>query len=391
MKRKFASLSLIIFLLLTVFISGCKKEVENLMVATLYAGDLVNENGIDKYTLWVRFMDPSSKGNQDSQQPGSHPSEILLSGSGATNLETITNVTERLNRTPFYGHALVNIYGSRVAQEGLLNNLELTITNPDVRPNVLMFATKGLASQIVQLQSLTTSTLTKQITEQAERTALNSGLACGVNISDFSEWMLSPDRDALMPEIEQSPSVKGETVPRSIIVQGFGVFRGDKLVGWLDKDESTGYLLITKKLSGVRIPISFTKENKSLVYFLIGSKSKIEYTLKENKPSFNIKIQALGLVYETDNLDITPDQIEPLESIIANKIREYPIKTISKAKEYKSDFLGLMEKFHRYNPSAWKEIAPNWRETFHEADIEVEVTAKILGRGFLSKSWTVKP
>lgn len=391
MGRKFVGLTLITFLLLAIFTTGCKKEVENLMVATVFGGDLVNENGIDKYTLWARFMDPSSKGIQGNQESVSNSFELLISGSGDTSLEMTTNVVERLHRMPFYGHGSINIYGARLAQGGILSNLELTITNPDMRPDLLMFVTKGQASQIIKLQPLSTSTLSKQITEQTERTALNSGLACGVTISEFSEWMLSPDRDALMPEIEQSPSIKGETVPPSVIVQGFGVFRGAKLVGWLDKDESTGYLLITKKLSGVRIPISFTKDNKSLVYFLIGSKSKIEYTLKENKPSFKIKIQALGLVYETDTFELTPEQIEPVEQIIADKIRNYPVKTIAKAKEYKSDFLGLMEKFHRYNPVAWQEIAPNWRDTFHEAVIEVEVTAKILGRGFLSKSWIAKP
>jgi len=393
MKHKIMISSLILFSILSGFITGCSsnKEIEDLALASLWGIDLVTENGVDKYEHWGKLMIPSDMGKQNNQAQESSPSETLISGEGRGFFESTNDVMERLSQTPFYGHGTATIVGSRLAERKMRMEMEIPLSFSDTRPNVYFFVTKGQASQIVQQLPLTTSTLTQQIKAQADKTAQTNGQACGVTLGEFSEWILSPDRDALLPEIELSEPKKGETVSRSVIVQGFGVFRDSKLVGWLDKEESTGYLLITKNLKNSFIPISFTKDDNLLSYLLVGSKSKIYVEMTGGKPSFKIRIQTLGMLYETDNLNFTLELIKPLEQQIADKIREYPLKTINKAKEYDADFLGLMQKLHRYNPSAWQAIAPNWRESFREANVEVEVDAKILGRGTVSKSWIIKP
>lgn len=315
----------------------------------------------------------------------------MISASSTSLIEIISNLMVRLPKTPFYGHTYIYVFGARGAQEKILPQIEATMSNPDSRPAVFALVTKGLASQIMQLQPSGTTTLTQQIKNQSEKIAIDKGVACGITMNEFSEWLLSPDRDALLPEIESISPVEGETVPDSVIVQGFGVFRQAKLVGWLDKEESLGYLLISKKLRNVHISIPFTIDNQSLAYYLSGSKNKINFKIIDGKPYFKIKIQTVGLVAETDGFDITPDQIKPLEKIISDKIREYPLKSIACAKKYDADYFGLMQKIHRYNPSYWQEIAPNWRDIFQQADVEVEIEAKIVGSGFVSKSFSLKP
>jgi len=387
MKRKIMQFCLLILLLSTFFISGCKKEVEDLAVATMFGGDYVNVNGVDQFQVWMRIMRPSDTGKQDSQQKDGTSSEYLISATSTSMMEIISRLMIRLPKTPFYGHTYVHVYGARNAQENFPTQIGVSMNNADARGGAFLLVTKGLASRIIQLQPSGTTTLAQQIKNQSERIAIDKGVACGITMNEFSEWLLSPDRDALLPEIEPISSVEGETVPDSVIVQGFGVFREARLVGWLDKEEALGYLLIARKLKDVHIAIPFTINNKSLGYYLTGSKSKINFTITNGKPSFKIKIQTVGLIPETGGLDITPDQIKPLEKLISDKIREYPLKSIAKAKEYDSDFFGLMQKIHRYDPSFWQEIASKWRDTFRQADVEVEVEAKIVGSGVVSKSF----
>ncbi|MCM1565652.1 MAG: Ger(x)C family spore germination protein [Dehalobacter sp.] len=389
MKRKFTHVALLLLLLTTILMSGCKKEVEELAVVTMFAGDYININGVDQYQIWSRMMRPTSM--EDNQKKEGASSDYLISASSTSLNDLISKLMVRLPKTAFYGHTYVYVFGARSAQEKILPQIEITMGNPDSRPAVFVLATKGLASQIIQLEPSGTTTLTQQVKNQSEKIAIDKGVACGVTMNEFSEWLLSPDRDALLPEIEPISSMEGETVPDSVIVQGFGVFREAKLVGWLDKEESLGYLLISRKLKNVHIVVPFTKDNKSLSYYISGSKNKINFKIIDGKPSFKIKIQTVGFVAETDGYDITPDQIKPLERIISDKIREYPLKSIACAKKYDADYFGLMQKIHRYAPSYWQEIAPNWRGIFQQADVEVEIEAKIAGSGAVSKSFSLKP
>lgn len=200
-------------------------------------------------------------------------------------------------------------------------------------------------------------------------------------------WMLSPDRDPVLPEIKLVSGEKGNKV----IIEGFGVFRGPKLVGWLDKEEARGFLLMTRKLSGTRIPIKVTIDRRMLSYFMVGSKNKIESKMVDGKLSFKVIIETLGIILENENYPVSAENVKELEQISSEEIKTLSLKTIAKAKEYNSDFLGLMEDLHRHNPAAWQEVASNWRESFSEAEIEVEVKAKILSGGMMVKSFKVKP
>lgn len=330
-------------------------------------------------------MRPPSQG----QQGPSAPSEIFLKGQGPSFQEALMDSMKELPRHTVFGQVLFNIFSERVAKEKTAQLLEGFLRTPTVRPLSSLYVTKGEASKILQALPTTFSSLNLQIKKQ-EETALRAGVACGVSLEQFGEWMLSPDRDAVLPEIETVSREKSESVPESIIVQGFGVFRGAKLTGWLNEEEARGYLLISKKIRDGQIPILFTMDGKSIVYWLTNAKSKIKSSVTDDNPSFKITIQTEGVILDTSNYDVSAEKIKPLEQAVGEKIRELPLKTISKAKEYEADFLGCMENLHRYHPSAWQEIAPDWQKSFQNADIKVEVEAKILSAGMVSQSLQIK-
>lgn len=388
MKRKLAILTLVAVLIgQSLLLTGCwsKKEIDDFAIVLGSSTDITTENGIDKYVLLTSVVRPPSQG-----KPGpSAPAEIFLKGKGPSFQEALMGSMKELPRHTFFGQILFNIFGERTAQEKTAQLMEGLLRYSQDRPLSSLYVTKGEASKILQALPTSYSILSFQIKKQ-EETALRAGVACGVSFEQFGEWLLSPDRDAVLPEIETVSRGKDETVPESIIVQGFGVFRGTKLVGWLNTEEARGYLLITKKISAGQIPIPFTMDGKSMVYWLSGTKSKITSCMTDGTPSFKITIQTKGVIYDTNNYDVSAEEIKPLEQAVGEEIRLLPLKTIAKAKEYEADFLGCMENLHRYHLSAWQEIAPNWRESFRNADIEVEVQAKILSAGLVSQSLQIK-
>lgn len=381
----------IIFLILLNFISGCwdSNEAEDLAVISLMSFDLIKtDNGTDQWQVSARVMFPGGKEEQDSQSSSKGASsEILMKGTGITLQDAVINFMGRLPRKIFYEQGDVKIIGERVAKEKMKEYTEAALRFPEIRPHSFFLVTKGEAFKVLQAEPKVTLTLYQEIRRFAVKYAKLSGTSYGVTMTEFSEWILSQDRDAVLPQIKLLYPQEGEkTVPKSIIVEGLAIFRDGKLVGWLNKDETKGYLFLAQKINKAQIAIPVSKDEKNFTYWLTNSTSRIEATLTGDRPSILIKVNTLGMVSENDGIDLSPEQIKSLEGLASEKIQEFALETVNKAKDNDSDFLGLMQKMHRFNPRAWGEVASNWRERFREANVDVEVEAKIVSVGKMSQS-----
>ncbi len=394
MKREVRVLSLaIIILLLSIFLTGCwdSKEVEDIAVVTATGFDKITVDGVDKWQVSACIMHRSKGEQGDLSATKDATSEIIIKGTGFTVEDAFMDFVGRIPLSAFYGHDNILIFGGRATEENIKELTEQCLRYPETRPQAYILVTKGEAFNVLQAESLVNSTISQEIKRLIEDKAKRSGIAYGVPFYEFTDWLLSSDRDVVLPQIKLFYPEKGEkTVRKSITVEGLGVFRGKKLAGWLDEDESKGYMFITQNISRAQIAIPVSKDGKMFTYWLTNSKSKIEVRMTGDKPSFLIKIETQGGVYENTGFELTPERIKVLEEAIGGKIQELTLQTITIAKEYDTDFLGLMEKMHRYYPSAWEKVAPNWRESFSKADVDVEVDAKIVSVGKLAKNLLIK-
>lgn len=214
----------------------------------------------------------------------------------------------------------------------------------------------------------------------------------GVTSVEFIECLLSQDRDAYLPKISVVyPDKTEKTVKKTIGVEGFGVFRGPKLVGWLNKEQATGFLFLgQKEITDSSIIIPVQDEENRFTYTVIASKSDIKPKLEDGKLSFTVTLKIKGTIGETGGIDLTPINLAKEEEVITETIHEMCMNTIMKAKELDSEFLGFMQKLHRVNPDAWQEVKEYWREAFQEAEIEVVVQSKVLNTGRITKKLEFK-
>jgi spore germination protein KC len=389
MKKIFRSSIYCVLILALLMVSGCwdSKEVENLAITTLVAWDRITENGVDQWQITTRILNMAGNqgGGEGGQKPGA--SEILIKGKGLTAQEAFLDITKRLPSRIFYQHSAAMIIGERAAKEDLPNILSNVMRFPGTRYRNFILVSRGEAFRSLQAQPELVSLLSKEVRMLANRTAEQEGASERVTILDFARRTLREDRDTILPEIQIYLAEEGEkTASPTVLLEGLGVIRKTKLVGWLNPEESLGYLLVTGKSQDSEIPISTTYGGNILVsYFLTGHKSEIESELIEGKPRFIIKIKADGVVHEINAPVLGIEEIPLLEEAASKRIQEIVWKTISKSKEYDADFLGLNENLHRYHLSDWKEIESHWRDFFQDADIEVEVEAKVRNFGASTK------
>jgi spore germination protein KC len=377
---------LLTFLLLS--ISGCwdSKEVEDLAITTLIAWDRITEDNVDKWQVSSRILDMEGKKSGEQSGQKSLGSEILVKGTGLTVQEAFSDFTKRLPSMIFYQHNTAIIIGERAAKEDLGNIVENFIRYPGARPRTFLLVTQGEAFKVLQAKPDLASNLSKEIKKLAEQTAQQNGVSYGVTLIEFTKGLLKADRDSVISKIILYKTEKGEeSVPETIIVEGLGVTSKNKLAGWLNQEETLGYLFITQKVRNAEIPIPIVKDEAIFSFWLEDCKSSIKSEFNGGTPTFTISIKAKGAIHENNGLPLDSEEILTMEEAIEDRMRSIAIKTITKSKEYNSDFLGLTEKLHRFHPSSWKEIALDWRERFKESDIKVEVEASIKNIGTTSK------
>lgn len=174
--------------------------------------------------------------------------EILVKGTGITLQEADLQYLKRIPRFPFFGHMNSMVIGERAAQESIEEVLSIHLTHVKDRPRTYILVTRGEALDILSAEPELACTISKEIVGLMEDKAKKLGTAMGVTSVEFIQCLLSEDRDAFLPKINIHYSDKKEkTAQKTIEVEGFGVFRGPKLVGWLNKDQATGLLLLGQK------------------------------------------------------------------------------------------------------------------------------------------------
>lgn len=389
-KKPLATWLLILILLQSILLTGCwsSKEVEKLAIVTVMGIDFAREKGSDVWTASARIMNPSATVKTEDRS-GKVSQDKFLVGKGRTALEAVMAFTAHTSRAPYYGHIIGFIFGQEAAREKLVNFIDGVTRYNQTRPHNFIMVTKGTAQQVLESGAAVENLLSDELRGLAEHTAEAVGQSYGVGLSDFLTMLESPDKDAVATLINVVPTDLPDSSEQNLM-EGLAIFRASKLVGWLNKDETRGYLLLTQKISVGQIPIPVKVGDKIITYTLNSSKSKIKSTVNGDKISYQVSIKTIGAVTETEGILLSADEIKEVESAINDRLSELAMMAVNKSKEYDSDFLGFSEKLHRTNLTAWNKLGPAWRDSFREADVEIVVDTKVIKTGNIGKELHIK-
>lgn len=380
-------LTVLLLLLLMLPSAGCwdSMEIEDLAVISLLGFDWVQENGRDQWLVTGRISDPGAseggggKGNSSKGTPG----ERVIQGYGDTILEAMDHMTLHTSRTPFWGGVQATILGERAAQEKLKEFVDVKMRYREARPRTYVMVTPGLARDVLQAEPLLDQALAREIERMAEHRTHESGSSCRVTSADFVAALLSPDRDAVATQIRlvnPGDKAKGSKTP-GVVLEGMGFFRGDRLAGWLTREETLGYIFLTHRLAQGEINLPVERDGRGLTVRLLRSQPEITETCAGGQISYQVTIKAQGVLYEGGGLDLTEAEMDRITQAAEQVIEESAGKAVAKAQENGADFLGLSQDLHRWHPVVWQEIRPFWREKFQQAAVEVRAKLEILHSG----------
>ncbi|SPF53743.1 putative Germination protein, Ger(X)C family [Candidatus Desulfosporosinus infrequens] len=396
--RRFAKISLLV-ILLQMFCWGCwdQRDVNNLDIITVLGFDrITDEDGLDKWQVSSFVM---QAGKSENTGGGSGATEVkpelVWRGKGLTIPEAILDFSKRSPRFPFFADTYSVIIGERAAKERLLEIVDYLDRLREYRPGSFVMIAKGDAAPLFETEPEDAITVSRDLKDSAQNTADSTGIARGVKLMDFTSNLLSTDRDPVAPEIKliKPKEKKGERLagpPKAVLVEGLAVFKDDKWVGWLNKEEAVGYDLLTNKINKGDITIRAEKAGEYFTFLIEKSKPTLKATLNDEKLNIKVGIDVKGRIIEDNGVDLAPGEIDQVEHTLSEQIGAMAMHTIETVRGYGSDCLGFSEELHRYSPNDWKKIKSHWRDTYLNAKVDVEVNVSIENTGRLGQRLEMK-
>jgi len=381
------------FLIITSLLTGCwsKKELNELAIVTSLGIDKTD----DGYLVSVQVLNPGElAGNNTSGRT----EVVRFMKKGDTVFEALRMISMDSPRKLYLAHLREIVFGEEIAKEGIGKALDFISRDHEMRTDFYLTVAKGsTASDILNVQTALEKVPANKIFNALENSEVTWAATKTVKLDELINSIVSNGKEPVLtgiyvygdPEVGSSfKNIENVSPKTGLRIDYLGVFKKDKLLGWLNKDESKGFNYITDnaKSTVVNVPI----ENGVVSIETINSKTNVKGELEKGKPKIYITIESEGNVGDvSSNIGLSdPTKIKEIENLYEKNIKNKVETVIKKVQEdYQSDIFGFGEVIHRANPKAWKQLETNWDQEFTTLEVSVKVDAKIRRLGTIIESF----
>ncbi|WP_152404030.1 Ger(x)C family spore germination protein [Paenibacillus cellulositrophicus] len=392
---------MILMLSVALLTSGCWDSQELNTLSIISATSIDRSNG--KWEISFQVVIPQSIATQTGGgSAGSQSPTTIFSTKGRSIAEAMQNASLETSRKLFFAHNSVLILSEDVARkEGVGEILDFFLRPFESRETMSVLLTKGKASNLLEvlipLEKISGNAI-QRIIDQSQK---NLSQAQNMRLIDFARMVASLDESAMAPELEVSGDLTKQssldalksTRNDAVIKLGeLGVFRKDKLVGWIDQKDSRSVAWLSDRVSSMMVVIPCTakgQENQLLSYRVLKSSTKLEPKVIHGKSVIHAKISATGVIDESGcNLDLkNPGVVRDLERTISKQIGGDVMETWSHLQEMNVDLAGFMNAIHRKDPSTWRKLMKTKRP-IEEISLRVQVKINIEHTNMITKPYS---
>lgn len=408
--------------------SGCwdRMETDELAMIGSIALDKFSE---DKVLVSMEIVNPAALARGLGQETGMEGVVgWVIREEASTVPNAILNAQRRVPLNIFIGQANTIILGQNFAREGeIAAHLEYFSRRAEVRRSIFL-ATCDSANNLLQrpfMEELPSLTL-----EGLAEKSMTSGKSVAVTLNEFlmklsepgiepitmhvagretkdikirqqgdilhqehpadpprmpleSEinipGLLPPDHKALDPLRE---SGTGEAIENLTVNLGIAVFKGDRLVGFLDGNHARGYLWVVGRMprggfleienpfddSGI-LGIKVVRVNSSMKPVIQGDELSMSVEV-----AVDLELLALPIGIRSARKEEITKIEQAVNSFIEREIRA-TLRIVQR--EFQSDIYGFGQMLYHRNPHLWQELSKEWNDDiFPDLDIAVNVQSR---------------
>jgi spore germination protein KC len=367
-----------------IVLSGCwdSREIDTLAI-TICVGIDKNKDG---YIVTQQILNP---GNIISKEGKNFSPVIIYSDTGKDIFEIFRRLTTQSPRKMYVSHLKMFVFGQKVAEEGIQEIIDFFARGPEFRSDYYFIVAKDTtAKDVLSIQTPLEIVPGMKLYESLETSEKAWAPTKAVRIFELINCLTSDGKDPVMTGIEITSGVENSESTEALSISddikklkysSLGVFKKDKLIGWLDENESKGYNYIIGNVDSTVEYVNYEDISK-ITLEVKSAKSKIKVMLVDDKPAINVEINLIQNITAIEgNFDpINKDNEKNINDLSEEKIKSMCNKTINKVqKELKSDIFGFGDEIHRKYPELWEELKYNWDEEFSNLPVITTVNVKI--------------
>jgi len=369
---------LIIFIIF--LLTGCYDHKELNSIAILTATEV---NKIDnEYIVTAQVVNPQSPDKTTNVQAPF----IIYEGKGKTLQEAYRQIKLQSSRFLYANHLQIIIISENIAKEDISQVIDFYQRYPTLRSefNVLIGKDEDILSITTPIDIISATS----ILESLETSNKFLGISNTVTFNEMTSMVLNPNLEIILPSIEANKDKKGDTtentestkVKSMYKLSGLGVFKENKLQGYLTEEESITYNILQNEIENAILTYECEKD-KYVVLETISSKAKTSTKNKE----INIEINLSGNINETScNINLDNDKsLKKLEKNFEKDIKEKIKKDIDSIRNtYNTDIFGFLEIIYKHDYDTYKKVKDTWyEETFKNIKINIKTSVDIIGKG----------
>lgn len=383
----------IVVTMLFFFLTGCwgSNEIDTLAINMAIGIDKSEEG----YNISSQIINPRviAVGENTNESP-----IVLFEREGADMDEAILKMTSKSSRKIFNLHLKMLVIGEEVARDGIKDIIEYFLRNNEYRTDFYIVIAKDMnAKDILKVLSPIELIPAIDMYESLELSGESLASTRPVKILELANDIISEGKNAFLTGIkidtkEEIISDSIETLQKSsnikkLTYHGTGVLKEDKLIGWLNDEESKGLNYITGNVDKTALHLS-SEDSFKIAYQVVRANSKITVDLIDGEPRINVRVNILANVKNVlDYIDLTDmKSVEILVGVAEKKIKELCEDAVIKVQnEFQTDVLGFGNTIYRRYPKVWKELKNDWDSKFSKLDVNIDVNVKINQLGELTK------
>ncbi|MBW7473393.1 Ger(x)C family spore germination protein [Paenibacillus oenotherae] len=398
MRKRWVQIVLAIAILIVQ--SGCWNRVE------LNELSIISATGIDiddkgRWRLSFQLVIPQAISSTTGVSTNAAP-VYVFSTEDESMRGAVRKSSLELSRKLYFSHNQMVVISEKAARYGIGTLMEAYMRNADARETVAVFLTRESArntlEQLVSMEKIPGAAIQHMIQNEAA----NGGSFPQTSVFRVQQELLGGTHATGIPSLMLAG--KGSSFDSLNLMQKthsdikiklgrLGIIKGDKLVGWLDAEESMGAMWLANRIQRTVLPFPCApsrKKDSSLR--IIDTDTHVKPVRKGNRFVMDVHTKVSGTLYEysCDDDMTKPATIVKVQQAIAEEVKRVMQTGWKSLQRQQADIVGFGGAVHEKFPKQWRSLAANWNEQLDQVEVNYDVKVSVEQTGMSSNSFHSK-
>lgn len=394
-RRWGRTVAVLVCLLAAASVTGCgdAREIESV---GFVLGLGIDETADGRIEVWAQVALPSAKPAEGEKQES-----WTVRSVGDTVWDAIRQLNGRSTKVLFRAHVRALVFGERFARGGVARALDALARDRQFRYKSWVFVTSDPVGDVLGTQTKQSSSAALFLDDVMRNTA-RSLTAPQSRFLDLLTSIEQPGDQPLLARVrlvEPEDQGRQEVGPKELRIEGSAALCGDRMVGWLDAEETAMALMVCNRLASYSFVMPMPGDEGGMIGFeMIRSHAdtlfpKGVHTGDAAGQMMDVVIRITGTVDIREVLSseqlMSMRSIERLEADISQHL-EAGVKHLVEAAQNRlgCDIMGIGECARRRVPAkVWEEdMAPAWHDQFKAIRIIPDIHFEVGKRGMTMQS-----